>query len=87
MCLSDAEDNFLIEVSSNYTAAQIRPHIVDMLQQFRKASGRPLLNCDFRIVAEEKEATIYMPEDKYNVMLHANPALQAFRALFQDIDY
>lgn len=82
----EGEDFFVIEVGNSYVEAEIRPHLRDMLEQMRAISGHKLLNCKVEVVYEEKEAKIYAPRDKYQVMAKENPVLETFRILFPEVD-
>jgi hypothetical protein len=83
----DGNDHFLILVNNSYTESEIKPHLVQLLGILRKLLGRPMLNCGIEVVYEEKEAIVYSPRDKYDVMSAANPALNTFRVLFPEVDY
>lgn len=83
----EGEDMFVIEVSNSYLDSEIRRYLVRMLTYLRTKSGRPLLNGRVEVVYEEKEAIVYSPRDKYDVMLQDNPALDSFRVLFSEVDY
>ena len=83
----DGEDMFVIVVSNSYLDSEIRRYLVRMLTYLRTKSGRPLLNGRVEVEYEEKEAIVYSPRDKYDVMLQDNPALDSFRVLFSEVDY
>lgn len=82
----EGEDFFVVEVGNSFVEAEIRPHLREMLEEMRRTSGRRLLNCKVRVVYEEREAVIYAPRDKYEVMSKNNPALDTFRILFPEVD-
>ena len=81
------EEMFVIVVSNSYLDSEIRRYLVRMLTYLRTKSGRPLLNGRVEVEYEEKEAIVYSPRDKYDVMLQDNPALDSFRVLFSEVDY
>lgn len=83
----EQEDFFTIEVNNSYLESEIKPHLIRMLTYMRNRSGRPNLNCRIVVVYEEKEAVVYTPRDKYDVMQKSNPALDTFRVLFPEVDY
>jgi hypothetical protein len=83
----EQEDFFTIEVNNSYLESEIKPHLIRMLTYMRNRSGRPNLNCKIVVVYEEKEAVVYTPRDKYDVMQKSNPALDTFRVLFPEVDY
>jgi hypothetical protein len=82
----DGEDHFVIEVGNSFVEAEIRPHLMEMLEWMRSASGHKLLNCRIEVVYEEREAVVYAPRDKYEVMSKTNPVLETFRILFPEVD-
>lgn len=83
----EGEDMFSIIVNNSFIESEIKPHLIRMLTYLRAKSGRPNLNCKIEVVYEEKETKAYIPRDKYDVMQHANPALDTFRVLFPEVDY
>ena len=82
----DGDDHFVIEVGNSFVEAEIRPHLLQMLELMRSTSGHKLLNCYVKVVYEERQAVIYAPRDKYDVMSKNNPALDTFRILFPEVD-
>lgn len=80
-------DMFDVVVNNSYIDAEIRPHLIRMLTILRQKSGRPKLNCRVVVEYQEQEALIYAPRDKYDAMLRSNPALEAMRQLFPEVDY
>jgi hypothetical protein len=82
----DGEDHFVIEVGNSFVEAEIRPHLMEILEWMRSASGHKLLNCRIEVVYEEREAVVYAPRDKYEVMSKTNPVLETFRILFPEVD-
>ena len=82
----DGDDHFVIEVGNSFVEAEIRPHLLQMLELMRSTSGRKLLNCQINVVYEERQAVIYAPRDKYEVMSKNNPTLDTFRILFPEVD-
>ena len=83
----DDNDHFLIIINNSYTDSEIKPHLVQLLSILRRLTSRPMLNCSTHIIHEEKEAVIYSPRDKYDVMSQANTTLEMFRILFPEVDY
>lgn len=80
-------DNFVVEVPNSFITAEVKPHLMQLLDFLRRRSGRPELNCRCQVVYEEtKEAVIYSARDKYDVMLNANPMLATFKVLFPEVD-
>lgn len=81
------EEQFDIVVPNSFIESEIKPHLTRLLESLRKATGHPLLNGHVLVEYEEREAVVYAPHDKYQVMLNANPALASFLTLFPDLDY
>lgn len=84
---TDKGDMFVVEVESNYAESEIKPYLLRILTYLRNKSGRPMLNCRIEIVMPEEEAVAYLPRDKYEVMLEANPVLAKLHVFFPDIDF
>ena len=83
----DGDEHFVIVVNNSFLESEIKPHLIQMLEILRSLAQRPLLNCSVLVEYEEREAIIYHPRDKYDVMHAANPTLAEFRKLFPDVDY
>ena len=83
----DGDDHFVIVVNNSYVEAEIRTHLVKLLEMLRELSGRRMLNCGIEIEYEEKKAVIYSPRDKYDAMSAKNPSLGTFKVLFPEVDY
>lgn len=83
----DGDEHFVIVVSNSYSASEIKPHLMQLLTILRNLSHRPKLNCAVVVEAEEREAVIYHPRDKYDAMVNNNPVLNTFRQLFPEVDY
>lgn len=83
----DGDDHFVIVVNNSFLESEIKPHLIPMLEILRSLAQRPLLNCSVLVEYEEREAVIYHPRDKYDVMTATNPKLAEFRKLFPEVDY
>ena len=83
----DGDEHFVIVVNNSFLESEIKPHLIQMLEILRSLAQRPLLNCSVLVEYEEREAIIYHPRDKYDVMFAANPTLAEFRKLFPEVDY
>ena len=83
----DGDEHFVIVVNNSFLESEIKPHLIQMLEILRSLAQRPLLNCSVLVEYEEREAKIYHPRDKYDVMFAANPTLAEFRKLFPEVDY
>ena len=83
----DGDEHFVIVVNNSFLESEIKPHLIQMLEILRSLAQRPLLNCSVLVEYEEREAIIYHPRDKYDVMYAANPTLAEFRKLFPEVDY
>jgi hypothetical protein len=83
----DGDEHFVIVVNNSFLESEIKPHLIQMLEILRGLAQRPLLNCSVLVEYEEREAIIYHPRDKYDVMYAANPTLAEFRKLFPEVDY
>ena len=83
----DGDEHFVIVVNNSFLESEIKPHLIPMLEILRSLAQRPLLNCSVLVEYEEREAIIYHPRDKYDVMYAANPTLAEFRKLFPEVDY
>ena len=83
----DGDEHFVIVVNNSFLESEIKPHLIQMLEILRSLAQRPLLNCSVLVEYEEREAVIYHPRDKYDVMHAANPTLAEFRKLFPEVDY
>lgn len=79
-------DLFIIDVPNNFIVAEVKPHLMQLLDILRRRSGRPGLNCRCEVVYEEQEAVIYSARDKYSVMAQSNPMLATFKVLFPEVD-
>ena len=83
----DGDEHFVIVVNNSFLESEIKPHLIQILEILRSLAQRPLLNCSVLVEYEEREAIIYHPRDKYDVMHAANPTLAEFRKLFPEVDY
>lgn len=83
----DGDEHFVIVVNNSFLESEIKPHLIPMLEILRSLAQRPLLNCSVLVEYEEREAVIYHPRDKYDVMTATNPKLAEFRKLFPEVDY
>ncbi|MBR5353335.1 MAG: hypothetical protein IK126_06440 [Bacteroidales bacterium] len=83
----DGDEHFVIVVNNSFLESEIKPHLIPMLKILRSLAQRPLLNCSVLVEYEEREAVIYHPRDKYDVMTATNPKLAEFRKLFPEVDY
>ena len=83
----EEDDNFSVEVVSNFAQSEIKPHLLRILTYMRTRCGCPKLNCHIEVVYVEREAVAYTPRDKYDVMLATNPILATFKVIFPDVDY
>lgn len=86
LCM-DGDEHFVIVVNNSFLESEIKPHLIPMLEILRSLAQRPLLNCSVLVEYEEREAVIYHPRDKYDVMTATNPKLAEFRKLFPEVDY
>lgn len=83
----DGDEHFVIVVNNSFLESEIKPYLIPMLEILRSLAQRPLLNCSVLVEYEEREAVIYHPRDKYDVMTATNPKLAEFRKLFPEVDY
>lgn len=82
----DGDNHFVIVVDNDYSSADIKPHLVQILAILRSLSNRPLLNCATEVTHIVKETKPYTARDKYEAMSRSNPTLETFRTLFPEID-
>ena len=75
-----------IEATETWFANDFRPHRIEVMEQLRKKSGMPMLDCNVIPLFVSKETIIYTAEEKYRAMLERNPSLGAMRKLFPEID-
>lgn len=80
-------DSFVVEVPNSFITAELKPHLMELLEYLRPLAGRPALNCRCEVVYDEvQEAVVYSARDKYSVMSQANPMLATFKVLFPEVD-
>ncbi len=75
-----------IEATETWFANDFRPHRIEVMEQVRKKSGMPMLDCNVIPLFVSKETIIYTAEEKFRAMLERNPSLEAMRKLFPEID-
>lgn len=66
---------------------EFKPHRIDVMEELRRLSGMPMLDCKVTPLFVKKEEVVYSPLDKYRAMMELNPKLAELRKLFPTIDY
>ena len=66
---------------------EFKPHRINVMEELRRLSGMPMLDCKVTPLFVAKDEVIYTPLDKYRAMLEVNPKLAELRKLFPTIDY
>ena len=76
-----------IIATTTWFADEFKAHRTEVMQELRKASGHPMLDCKVTPMFVEDDEVVYSPVDKYNKMLERNPGMAGLRKLMPNIDY
>lgn len=85
--LGEQHGTIEIDAQTTYFHEEFKPHKTEVLEALRAKTGMRMLDCKVNQLFVGKDDVVYSPDEKYKVMLQANPALLSMRKLFPNIDF
>lgn len=85
--LGEQHGTIEIDAQTTYFHEEFKPHKTEVLEALRAKTGMRLLDCKVNQLFVGKDDVVYSPDEKYKVMLQANPAMLSMRKLFPNIDF
>ena len=85
--LGEQHGTIEIDAQTTYFHEEFKPHKTEVLEALRAKTGMRMLDCKVNQLFVGKDDVVYSPDEKYKVMLQANPAMLSMRKLFPNIDF
>lgn len=85
--LGEQHGTIEIDAQTTYFHEEFKPHKTEVLEALRAKTGMRMLECKVNQLFVGKDDVVYSPDEKYKVMLQANPAMLSMRKLFPNIDF